>query len=201
MLTRTSLGANAAEFANIVNHGRFSGPDASPLTHPQGIDALTELLTDTRGRAGSLYIIGNGGSAAVASHAVTDFFNIAGLRAMTLHDSSTLTCFSNDYGYEQAFSRRAERLLTHNDVLIAISSSGQSANIRNACEAARRRNARVITLSGFRANNPLRRMGDINYWLDSDDYGMVEIGHLFLLHYLADRLGMDWNGDEHESTE
>ena len=198
MLTRTSLGANAAEFANIIDNGRFSGADARPLPHEHGIDNLTRLLADTRARAGSLYIIGNGGSAAVASHAVTDFFNVGGLRAMTLHDSSTLTCFSNDYGYEHAFSRRAERLLTERDVLIAISSSGQSANIRNACEAARQRDASVVTLSGFRPDNPLRTLGDINYWLDSDDYGMVEIGHLFLLHYIADRLGMDWNGGEHD---
>jgi len=197
MLTRTSLSANAAEFANIIDNGCFSGADARPLPHEHGIDSLTHLLADTRARAGSLYIIGNGGSAAVASHAVTDFFNVGGLRAMTLHDSSTLTCFSNDYGYEHAFSRRAERLLTDHDVLIAISSSGQSANIRNACEAARQRAAAVVTLSGFKPDNPLRTMGDINYWLDSDDYGMVEIGHLFLLHYVADLLGMDWNGDKH----
>ncbi|NOX75098.1 MAG: SIS domain-containing protein [Gammaproteobacteria bacterium] len=197
MLTRTSLGANASEFSSIVSDGKFSGANAQSIAHDRGIETLTRLLTDTRAHAGSVYIIGNGGSAAVASHAVTDFFNVGGLRAMTLHDSSTLTCFSNDYGYEYAFSRRVERLMTKHDVLIAISSSGQSANIRNACEAARKRAATVVTLSGFKADNPLRGMGDINYWLDSDDYGMVEIGHLFLLHYVADLLAMDWSEEDH----
>lgn len=198
MLTRTSLGANAVEFSSIISNGLFSGPSASAMSHEQGMDALSQLLTDTRNKTGSVYIIGNGGSAAVASHAVTDFFNIGGLRAMTLHDSSTLTCFSNDYGYEHAFSRRAERLLTKRDVLVAISSSGQSPNIRNTCDAAARREAAVITLSGFKADNPLRSMGNINYWLDSNDYGMVEIGHLFLLHYVADLLGMNWNGESYD---
>lgn len=195
MLTRTALTTHAREFSSIVCAGIFSEKTTRELAHDQGIERLTHLLADTRTRGGGLYIIGNGGSAAVASHAVTDFFNVGGLRAMTLHDSSTLTCFSNDYGYENAFSRRVERLLTANDVLIAISSSGQSKNIINACRSATTCEAQVITLSGFRNDNLLRQLGDLNYWLDSDAYGMVEIGHLFLLHYLADRLGMDWSDE------
>ncbi len=193
MLTRTAFTTHAREFSSIVCAGTFSEKSRRELTHDQGIERLVHLLAATRSRGNGLYIIGNGGSAAVASHAVTDFFNVGGLRAMTLHDSSTLTCFSNDYGYENAFSRRVERLLTAHDVLIAISSSGQSKNIINACRSATSCAAKVITLSGFHDDNPLRRLGDINYWLDSDAYGMVEIGHLFLLHYLADLLGMDWS--------
>jgi D-sedoheptulose 7-phosphate isomerase len=193
MLTRTNLATHATEFSDIVTAGTFSDKNGTPLSREQGIDSLTRLLTGTRSDGGTLYVIGNGGSAAVASHAVTDFFNVGGLLAMTLHDSSTLTCFSNDYGYEHAFSRRVERLITKQDVLIAISSSGQSANILNACQAASHQQASVVTLSGFKTGNPLRIMGDLNYWLNTDDYGMVEIGHLFLLHYIADLLGMDWS--------
>jgi len=196
MLTRTAFTTHAREFSSVVSAGTFSEKNTRELARDQGIEQLTRLLADTRAQGGGLYIIGNGGSAAVASHAVTDFFNVGGLRAMTLHDSSTLTCFSNDYGYENAFSRRVERLLTANDVLIAISSSGQSKNIINACRCATACAAKVVTLSGFRTDNPLRRLGDINYWLDSDDYGMVEIGHLFLLHYVADLLGMDWSDED-----
>ncbi len=196
MLTRTAFITHAREFSNIVSAGIFSEKSTQEFSHDQGIEQLIHLLTDIRTRGGGLYIIGNGGSAAVASHAVTDFFNVGGLRAMTLHDSSTLTCFSNDYGYENAFSRRVERLLTANDALIAISSSGQSKNIINACRCATACSAKVITLSGFRTDNPLRRLGDINYWLNSDDYGMVEIGHLFLLHYIADLLGLDWSNED-----
>jgi len=191
MLTRTSFTSHAAEFSSIVTAGAFSDKDEGLLSRDEGIDCLISLLTNTRANGGTLYVIGNGGSAAVASHAVTDFFNIGGLRAMTLHDSSTLTCFSNDYGYEHAFSRRVARLLTKDDVLIAISSSGQSANILNACKSATNQSASVITLSGFKTDNPLRSMGNLNYWLNTDDYGMAEIGHLFLLHYISDLLGME----------
>jgi D-sedoheptulose 7-phosphate isomerase len=66
-----------------------------------------------------------GGSAAVASHSVTDFVNVAGLRAMTLHESSLITCMANDYGYENAFARILSTLARPKDMLIGISSSGQ----------------------------------------------------------------------------
>lgn len=198
MLTRTNFATHATEFSNIVTAGVFSDKNENLLSHDEGIDGLIKLLTNTRTNGGTLYIVGNGGSAAVASHAVTDFFNVGGLRAMSLHDSSTLTCFSNDYGYEHAFSRRVERLITKHDVLIGISSSGQSANIFNACESAVNKAASVITLSGFNADNPLRELGDYNYWLNTDDYGMAEIGHLFLLHYLSDLLGLGWSKENND---
>jgi D-sedoheptulose 7-phosphate isomerase len=78
-------------------------------------------------------------------------------------------------------------MLSPEDMLIAISSSGNSANIRNAVSAAREIGAFSLTLSGFKGDNPLRTMGDTNVWLDSQDYGFVEIGHQFILHNLADR--------------
>lgn len=192
MLTRTGLKAHSELFAALVGDGRFTDPLGESVAVDAGIDALLRTLCAVRQRQGTVYLVGNGGSAAVASHAATDFFNTGGMRALTLHDPSTLTCFSNDYGYENAFSARLTRLMTSQDMLIAISSSGRSANILNAAEAARGCSAGLITLTGFGEDNPLRRMGDLNYWLDSDVYGMVEIGHLFLLHYVADMLAMDW---------
>jgi D-sedoheptulose 7-phosphate isomerase len=78
-------------------------------------------------------------------------------------------------------------------VLIAISSSGNSINIRNAVDIAKKHQAMIVTLSGFSESNPLRKMGNINIWLDSDDYGFVEIGHQFLLHNIADRFNPIFN--------
>ena len=75
------------------------------------------------------------------------------------------------------------------DALVAISSSGKSPNICNAAAQVRGSGGTVITLSGFASDNPLRRLGDINIWLDSTDYGFVEIGHQFVLHNVADRFG------------
>lgn len=157
-------------------------------------DALEEslhMLIQTRLQGAHLYIIGNGGSAGVAAHAVTDFVNVAQLRATTLHDPSLLTCMSNDYGYENAFTRILQTMLKPQDMLIAISSSGKSQNIVKAAQFAKAMGGSVLTLSGFEVTNPLYQSGDINLWLDSKDYGFVELGHAFLLHYLADRLRLE----------
>jgi D-sedoheptulose 7-phosphate isomerase len=154
----------------------------------RSIAELVARLGELRERQGRLYLVGNGGSAAVASHAATDLLNVGKLRASTLHDPSLLSCMSNDYGYEHAFARIVATLASPGDILIAISSSGQSANIRNAAAEMRRQRGMVVTLSGFKHDNPLRSLGHFNFWLDSSDYGMVEIGHEFVLHNVADRL-------------
>ena len=95
---------------------------------------------------------------------------------------------SNDFGYDAAFARLVTHYARKGDLLIAISSSGKSANILAAVEAARHVGTGVVTLSGFGQDNPLRTVGDVNFWSPSADYGEVEISHLFLLHYLADCL-------------
>ena len=144
---------------------------------------LAQLKTDRQ----NLYIVGNGGSAGVAAHAVTDFFNVAKIRASTLHESSLLTCMANDFGYEHAVARMLGQLLNPGDMVMAISSSGNSMNMRNAAMISREKGAFLITLTGFASDNPLRSLGDINIWLDSCDYGFVEVGHQFILHNIADR--------------
>lgn len=152
-----------------------------------GLNKAFNTLLGLRELKRDLYIIGNGGSTAVASHAVVDFLNVGNLSAHTLHEAAVLTCMSNDYGYKHAYSNIIRRIIKKQDVLIAISSSGQSENILNGVTEARNQGAFVITLTGFNCLNNLKNMGDINFWVDSYDYGMVEIAHQFILHNLADR--------------
>ena len=147
------------------------------------------FLEDARGRGARVFLAGNGGSSVLVSHALTDLINVAGLRAQTLHESALLTCMANDYGYENAFARVLNVQAAKGDLLIAVSSSGRSSNIHHLVQCARKKGVRVITLSGFDPVNALRSMGDLNIWIDSRDYGLVEIGHLFILHNIADRLG------------
>ena len=147
-------------------------------------DNLMQVLKNKN----NVYIVGNGGSAGVAALAGTDFFNVAKIRATTLNESSLLTCLANDYGYEKAIAIMLEQLLNPRDIVIVISSSGNSMNMRNAAAIAGERGAYVLTLTGFIHDNPLRKLGHMNIWIDSDDYGLVEIGHQFILHNIADRL-------------
>jgi len=183
-----TLGARGAELQRIVAATEVTDLAGKRSDTEAAVAGMTAMLKDLRAAGGRLYLVGNGGSAGVASHAITDFLNVGKLRAMTLHEPSLMTCMSNDYGYEVAFARILATLASPGDVLIAISSSGQSANIRNAAAEMRRLGGKTITLSGFKRDNPLRALGDLNIWLDSTDYGMVEIGHQFVLHNIADRI-------------
>jgi D-sedoheptulose 7-phosphate isomerase len=182
------LAARGAEFQLVVAGAEATGRDGDRRDTEKTFAGLVGDLKELRSKGSRLYLVGNGGSAGVAAHAVTDFLNVGKLRASTLHDPSLLTCMANDFGYENAFARILATVGAPGDTLIAISSSGNSANIRNAVTEMRKLGGATITLSGFKRDNPLRALGDVNLWLDSGDYGMVEIGHQFLLHNLADRL-------------
>jgi len=183
-----ALASRSAEFEAVLRAAVATDAKGARRDVESALRAATEQLLRLRDKQARVYVIGNGGSAGVASHAVTDFVNVGKLRAATLHDPSLLTCMSNDYGYDAAFARILGTLAGADDLLIAVSSSGKSANIRNAAATMRELGGACITLSGFDANNPLRSLGDLNFWLDSKDYGMVEIGHQFILHNIADRL-------------
>jgi D-sedoheptulose 7-phosphate isomerase len=182
------------QFGELLHQCVATDNTAAVCATEDAIATFCELLVATDAAGGTIYVVGNGGSAGIASHAVTDFMNAAGLKASTLHESSLLTCMANDYGYENAYARMLAQMLRPADAVIAISSSGQSINIRNAARQAMDSDAAVITLTGFKSDNPLRSMGELNFWLDSDDYGMVEIGHQFILHNASDRIKQSGSG-------
>jgi D-sedoheptulose 7-phosphate isomerase len=142
----------------------------------------------THAAGDKLIFIGNGGSAAIASHMATDYSKNGGVRALALNDSSMLTCLGNDLGYERVFAKQVELYARKGDLVIAISSSGRSANILNAVDAALEAGCTVATLSGFTPDNPLRRKGEWNFYVASDRYGFVEIGHLTICHAVLDFL-------------
>jgi D-sedoheptulose 7-phosphate isomerase len=140
-----------------------------------------------------IMLVGNGGSASICSHLATDFSKNGGMRATTFNDGSVLTCLGNDYGYEHVFAKQVEWHGVEGDMLIAISSSGRSLNILNAAASARKLNCVIVTLSGFKPDNPLRSLGDINIYFPSSEYGFVEVGHLAILHAALD-IQMGWQG-------
>jgi D-sedoheptulose 7-phosphate isomerase len=157
-------------------------------------DAIAQAVTmalAAKSRQGRVMFVGNGGSAGIASHMTTDWLKNGGFSALCFNDASQLTCLANDLGYERTFAVPVEQHGREGDLLIALSSSGQSPNILAAAAAARRIKADVITLTGFTADNPLRRQGDLNFWLPDGHYGFVEIGHLAICHAILD-IAMGW---------
>lgn len=147
---------------------------------------LTKILADSQAKGTHLIFIGNGGSAAIAAHALEDYANIGGFKTIDFYSPSLLTCMANDYGYENVFSKPCEMFAEPGDTLFAISSSGQSSNILNACKSALAKKCDVITFSGFSSDNPLRKLGRMNFYVPSTHYGFVELAHQTLIHCILD---------------
>ena len=186
-LTMT-LCSSVGRFSAVIQQTQITTNNKSFLNIDDGMQAILTRLHHCREQTAVVYVIGNGGSAAIASHAVIDFLNMAKIKATAMLDPAVTTCISNDYGYEHVYEKQLAQFIEKKDVLIAISSSGNSKNIINAATFAKNKGAHVITLSGFSENNRLRQIGDYNLCLNANDYGQVEIGHAFILHYFTDRL-------------
>jgi len=135
-----------------------------------------------------LFFVGNGGSAAIASHMATDYMKNGEYPTFCFNDGSLLTCITNDLGYENSFWLPIEQHGMIGDVVFAISSSGRSKNILSAVNAARAKRMNVVTLTGFSHANPLRGMGQVNFYIPSNQYGTVEICHLAILHSILDEV-------------
>jgi len=149
---------------------------------------VREIWCETRDAGGRVVFIGNGGSAGIASHLASDLAKAGGIGAVCFSDASQITCLANDYGFENWIAHALRLSCRRGDSLVAISSSGRSPNILNAVAAARRFEMKVVTLSGMDAENPLRRQGDANLWLDSKAYNIVESAHQFWLMMVLDSL-------------
>lgn len=153
---------------------------------------IIELMRNGSIKGNKIMFVGNGGSAAIASHLAIDYSKNGRLPAVSFNDGAALTCLSNDLGYENVFSEQIKLHAKPEDLVVAISSSGASQNILNALTAARAMGCNIITMSGFSEENPLRQLGDINWYVPSREYGFVEITHLTLCHAILDNL-MGWD--------
>ena len=171
------------QFYDLINN-KAKSIDSNKLIE------LAKLIRTTKLNSGRVIIVGNGGSAAIASHVAIDLTKAANIRSINFNEASLLTCFSNDYGYENWVQQALDFFADNNDIVILISSSGQSPNIINGARQAMAMNLPLVTLTGFSADNPLNKLGDINFWVDSSTYNIVESIHqmwlLSVIDYLID---------------
>lgn len=136
----------------------------------------------------SVYLIGNGASASMASHFAADLCKNAHLRTEVFTDLAQVTAMGNDLGYDQIFAEPLRFRMDEGDMLVCISSSGQSPNVLRAVEAARECGGFVVTLTGMKESNALRGAGDLNFYISAGTYGLVETAHAAVLHYWMDRM-------------
>ncbi|MEI6154511.1 MAG: SIS domain-containing protein [Deltaproteobacteria bacterium] len=139
----------------------------------------------------TIFLIGNGASASMASHVAADLAKNARLRTEVFSDLSLITAFANDMGYENVFAEPLRRHMCIGDMLVAISSSGQSPNVIRAVEEANNLGGFVVTLSAMKRENKLRSMGMLNFYVPADTYGDAETCHAAILHYWIDQTIID----------
>ena len=141
-----------------------------------------EIILKTKNNGGKIIFAGNGASASIANHASLDFTKQGKVNSVNFNESAFITAFSNDYGYENWVQRAVEFYGKKEDTIILISSSGSSKNIVNAAKFAKLEGINVITFTGFSEKNPLKMLGDVNFWVDSKAYNIIEgIHQLWLL--------------------
>ena len=153
-----------------------------------GWQTVQNLITHYGLGKARIFFIGNGGSAAVASHMATDWQKNGHFATFGPGDCSMMSCYGNDYGFDHVYSEQIERHGQLGDVLFAISSSGMSENILRAVDCAKTKMINVITLSGFGNGNFLRGKGQVNFYVPSNQCGTVEISHLAILHSILDEV-------------
>ena len=145
-----------------------------------------ELLKHANANGKMVFIQGNGASAAISGHCALDFTKQAKIKTMSFNESSLITAYSNDYGYEKWVEKALESYAKEGDVAILISSSGSSKNIVNAAKYCKMNNIKVITFSGFSDKNPLYSLGDVNFLVESKAYNIIECIHMIWLTTIID---------------
>ena len=127
----------------------------------------------------------------MASHFAADVAKNAGIRTYVFTDSALITALANDTRYEEVYAEPLRWYMQKSDMLIAISSSGNSPNVVNAVKTAEQIGGTVITLSAMSPDNSIRKMGDINFYIPAQTYGMAETAHAAILHFWMDSIEIE----------
>ena len=139
-----------------------------------------------KSKKNKILIFGNGGSAAISSHVSVDLTKNGGIECINFNESDLITCFANDYGHDNWVSEAIKAYTNEKDMLILISSSGTSNNIVNAASYCNDKHIPLITLSGFKSDNPLSKLGNVNMHIESDSYNFIEMSHHIILVAIVD---------------
>ena len=151
--------------------------------HDEGLERWKEMALEIKKTERTIFFIGNGASASMASHIAADIAKNGGVRAQVFTDISMVTAVSNDLSFQDVYAEPLRWYMKEGDMLVAISSSGNSPNIVHAVKEAKGLGGTVITLSAMSEDNVIRKLGDLNFYVIAKTYGMAETAHAAILHY------------------
>lgn len=177
-----------SELIKTIETTQFITNESEIMCYEEGMQRLLKLFTNHKKLLSYVFFVGNGGSSAIASHMTADFMKNGGMNTYSLYDNAVTTCMGNDYGYEYVFSKPLEFLGRKGDLLVAISSSGNSKNIINAIAVAKKKGMEVVTLTGFEETNCAKKMGNFNVYVPSSKYGIIESVHNLMLQQIVDMI-------------
>ena len=159
------------------------------------LDNIAKLIVNAEKMGNKVIIVGNGGSASIASHVTVDFINAAKIKAINFNESSIITCFANDYGYDQVFERQIEANAVKGDVLFGISTSGNSPNVLNAMKRAKKMGCKTIGLTG-KDGGKLIDLCDISIIVPSNNTPRIQEAHITIIHIICDLLDQEIKKNE-----
>ena len=181
-------------FESFLNKYLIDLVNSIKKSNLKSIESVSTQIIKTVNNRGTIYVCGNGGSAAISNHYVCDYLKF--LRQNTKikpkvislsNNIETITAISNDFNYDQIFKYQAESLFEKNDLLIIISSSGNSKNIKEVIKFSKKKGVKVIGFSGFNGGY-LKKNSDISIHVSAKNYGISEDAHHILMHVILQYL-------------
>ena len=152
------------------------------------LNEFKSIALKAKNENAKLIFAGNGASAAISAHAAVDFTKQAKVRGITFNEADLITCYSNDFGYENWMSEAIKSYYNKNDAVVLTSVSGESPSTVNAAKTAKDLGLKVVTFSGKSVENSLKSIGDINFWVDSRAYNIVECIHMIWVTTVIDSI-------------
>ena len=147
------------------------------------------MILSIKKKKRKIIVIGNGGSASICSHFSVDLTKNAKVRCINFNEANLITCFSNDYGFDNWIYKALEFYADKGDLLILISSSGMSKNMINAVKKTDIEFSSIVTFTGFNKNNHLKKLGNLSFYVNSNIYNIIENIHQIWLLSIVDSLG------------
>ena len=181
-------------FKNFLESYLSELVDSIKLSKIKQIEKASTKILQTVKKKGTIFVCGNGGSAAISNHYVCDYLKFlrqhTKLKPKVISLSSnleTITAISNDFSYDQIFKYQAESLFEKNDLVIVVSSSGNSKNVKELVKYSKKKGVKIIGFSGFKGGY-LKKHSDISIHIPADNYGISEDSHHILMHIILQYL-------------
>jgi D-sedoheptulose 7-phosphate isomerase len=165
-----------------------SGSDTKDIPVDEAFSMWIDLTMSIREKKKTIFLIGNGASASMASHVAADLAKNGHVHTEVFSDLSLITAIANDISYDEVFAEPLRRRMRKGDMVVAISSSGRSNNVLRATDEAKKSEGVVVTLSAMGPDNPLLKKGLINFYVPAVTYGLAETSHAAILHYWIDKI-------------